>query len=226
MYSLVISCEHAGNAVPDAHAHLFAGKEDVLNTHRGWDPGALPVAENLAHRFHVPLFACYQSRLLIEVNRALISPQLFSEFSTKLPAREKQSLIDTVYLPFRQSVEGYISVSPKPVLHLSVHTFTPVWAGNERAVDIGILFDPDREGEQTFSTQLHSALSRQLPDFRIRYNEPYAGKDDGHTTHLRTKFSSEEYLGIELEINQKFHFGNQLSHLSQKIEEFLLPLVR
>jgi predicted N-formylglutamate amidohydrolase len=40
-----------------------------------------------------------------------------------------------------------IEASKKPVLHLSIHSFTPIWSGVERKVDIGILFDPDNKSE-------------------------------------------------------------------------------
>ncbi len=34
-------------------------------------------------------------------------------------------------------------------------------------------------------------------------NYPYRGASDGLTTHLRKRFHVNEYLGIELEINQE-----------------------
>ncbi len=35
-------------------------------------------------------------------------------------------------------------------------------------------------------------------------NEPYAGADDGLTTSLRGRFAPRQYLGIEIEINNRF----------------------
>jgi hypothetical protein len=34
-------------------------------------------------------------------------------------------------------------------------------------------------------------------------NYPYQGTSDGFTTHLRKKFPDSQYVGIELEVNQK-----------------------
>jgi len=38
----------------------------------------------------------------------------------------------------------------------------------------------------------------------VRRNYPYAGKSDGLTAFLRRRFPAEVYIGIELEINQKY----------------------
>jgi hypothetical protein len=38
---------------------------------------------------------------------------------------------------------------------------------------------------------------------RVRRNYPYAGKGDGLTRHLRRRFPPREYVGIELEVNQR-----------------------
>jgi hypothetical protein len=43
-----------------------------------------------------------------------------------------------------------------------------------------------------------------LPGFQIRFNDPYKGTDDGFTTWLRKKYNDSEYIGIEIEVNQKF----------------------
>ena len=40
-------------------------------------------------------------------------------------------------------------------------------------------------------------------DFNVRHNYPYLGKMDGFTTYLRKKFPK-NYVGIEIEINQKY----------------------
>lgn len=146
--------------------------------------------------------------MLIEVNRSLYHPQIFSEYTDTLLDDEKQELIRTLYLPYREAVENDIlrmlETTQQPVHHLSIHSFTPVWEGVERAVDIGLLFDPDRLAETRFCQHYKRSLQRSLPTFSIRFNEPYQGVDDGFTTYLRTRFSDDQYSGVEIEINQKF----------------------
>jgi hypothetical protein len=67
-----------------------------------------------------------------------------------------------------------------------------------------LLFDPDRDNEAGFCGRYGDALKTLLPDKVISFNEPYKGIDDGFTTHLRTVFDNEKYLGIEIEVNQKY----------------------
>ena len=45
------------------------------------------------------------------------------------------------------------------------------------------------------------------PNLRVRRNYPYAGWTDGLTTYLRTRFPPQRYVGIEIEINQRFVLG-------------------
>lgn len=78
-FDTIITCEHGGRAVPVALAPLFAGHEELLASHRGWDPGALDLAERLTRRLAAPLHAARTSRLVVDLNRSLHAPDLFSE---------------------------------------------------------------------------------------------------------------------------------------------------
>jgi predicted N-formylglutamate amidohydrolase len=92
----------------------------------------------------------------------------------------------------------------RTVLHLSVHSFTARLRGESRPTDIGLLFDPRRRGEEELCRTLRAALQGQLPDLQIDMNEPYSGVSDGLTTTLRAEFPKSRYLGVELEVNQRF----------------------
>ena len=203
-YSVIITCEHAGNHVPELYQSLFTGQAEILESHRGWDPGAWLLANFLAEQMEAPVFGCLTTRLLIEANRSPDNPQLFSEFSAPLPIETKEKLIQDIYKPYREQVQEVIEKMSKPVLHLSIHSFTPFWHGQERKVDIGILFDPSHDLEVAFSQQLKNNLHSNLPELQIRFNEPYTGTDDGFATWLKTKYEKNEYTGIEIEVNQKF----------------------
>ena len=65
--ALIITCEHGGCEVPALYAPLFAGHEALLQTHRGWDMGALALARELARAFNAPLFSATTTRLLIDL---------------------------------------------------------------------------------------------------------------------------------------------------------------
>lgn len=208
MYDFVlISCEHAGNMVPYAYRNLFAEDEEVLKTHLGYDIGAIGVARYLSEELDAPLYFYELSRLLVEPNRLLKSKELFSKYSKDLPAQDKIQIIDQFYLPYRDTLNQIIGKnidSTNKLLHLSIHTFTPIWEGEERKVDIGILFDPERKEESLFAEKLKKAIHEQNMNLRVCFNEPYEGVSDGITTFFRSKYPTENYLGIELELNQKY----------------------
>ncbi|HMG89509.1 MAG TPA: N-formylglutamate amidohydrolase [Chryseolinea sp.] len=156
----VVTCEHAGNIVPLNYAHLFHGKEDILQSHRGWDPGAVDVASALSKELLAPFFICETTRLLVEPNRSLHSESLFSEYSQGLTETEKDHLLQNYYHPHRTTVEQLIRNSKDATLHLSIHTFTPEWDGLRRIVDLGLLFDPERKNETKFCEDFRNKLKK------------------------------------------------------------------
>ena len=185
------------------YEYLFRGSKKVLQTHRGYDLGALPIAKELAARFKAPLEYSTTTRLLVELNRSVTHPALFSEFSSGLDKEEKRLLLERHYFPFRKRVLTLIErriARGYRVLHLSVHSFTPVLAGEARNCEFGLLYDPKRAGERKFCGEWQALLRRECPSWRTRKNYPYRGTLDGHTTTLRKAFGGKEYLGIEIEM--------------------------
>ncbi len=209
---LVLSCEHAGNALPQQFKFIKDAKDPVWKTHRAYDPGAFKLFQELSKIADFS-FDYKFSRLLIEPNRSLHHRNLFSEYSKSLTAEQKKILIDSFYLKYRNEVEHCIAAcreAGEEVVHISVHSFTPVLDAVERQTDIGLLYDPTREGEKNFSRHLKHELIKEL-DVRVRSNYPYFGTADGFTTYLRTKFTT-KYIGVELEVNQKFAKNNRFSN--------------
>lgn len=227
-YPVVITCEHAGNTIPPAFQHHFTTAKEVLSTHRGWDMGALSIAQYLAQDLQVPLFFEKTSRLLIEMNRSLDHPALFSEYTQALAKADRLQLIEELYLPYRQQVISSLKSiidNHQAVLHLSIHTFTPVLGHEVRKTGIGLLFDPERSPEVIFCKSLRQSLRQSLSWMQIDFNSPYQGIDDGFTTFLRKEFSANQYCGIEIEVNQKYAEDDDVlleinKHLSQGIRNF------
>lgn len=204
---LLLTCEHGGNRVPPEWCDLFLGAEDILATHRGYDPGALDLGRHLARRFRAPFFFSTTTRLLVELNRSLHHRRLFSEFSDRCDKVAKRRIIGKYWSPYRTAVESHVLErigSGARVIHVSVHSFTPVLDGETRRAEIGILYDPERASERAFASMWRDAFQEERPGWRVRRNYPYAGRADGFTTALRREFPDEAYLGIELEVNQKF----------------------
>lgn len=202
---IIISCEHAGNEVPPSLQYLFRGKSQLLSGHRGFDCYALETAQVFAEILAAPLYSFTVTRLLIDVNRSLKHPTLFSELSRRLSDELKKELIDQYYLPYRQSIEQHLKrlTRKKLALHLSIHTFTPVLDGIARTADAGFLYDPVRSAEQRFCRLWINTLQEMYTCLRTRRNYPYLGTAEGFVTSLRKQFGQERYLGIDLELNQR-----------------------
>ena len=202
---ILITCEHGGNRIPARYRSLFAGFEESLQSHRGYDPGALAVAKEMARALDAPLFFSTTSRLLIELNRTIGHPSLYSVATRNAPASVRQEILDQHYLPYRNQVETHIReaiAQGERVVHLSSHSFTPELDGEIRNADIGLLYDPARAGEVELCHRWQARLKAQAADLKVRRNYPYTGKSDGFTAYLRRRFPADVYIGIELEINQ------------------------
>lgn len=211
---LFLSCEHGGNIIPDRYKHLFDASMDVLETHRGYDKGALPLFALIKSELH-PAFSILNEtcRLVVDLNRSLHRRTLFSEWTKPLPVDEKERILNDFYFPYRQSFIDALKQSLEGghrVLHLSVHSFTPVLNGVERTTDIGILYHPGRPWEKAFAAQWKVAINHHLPHLRVRFNYPYLGKPDGHVAYHRKMYADAQYAGIELELNHKHAFDEEV----------------
>ena len=206
----LITCEHGGNRIPPRCRPLFTGFAALLQTHRGYDAGALALAEDLAKALAAPLFAVTTSRLLIDLNRSIGHPRLYSEATRDAPAWVRRDILERYYRPHRDKVEADIAAAVAKgnrVIHIASHSFTPVFDGMVRNADIGLLYDPTRPGEAELCRRWQVRLRASSPEMKVRRNYPYAGKSDGLTAYLRRRFPAEAYIGIELEINQKHVFN-------------------
>ncbi len=206
----LITCEHGGNRIPSRYRHLFTGFEALLQTHRGYDAGALALAREMARALAAPLFASTTSRLLIDLNRSIGHPRLYSEATRNAPVVVRSEILKNHYLPHRNKVEADIAkavAQGRRVIHIASHSFTPEIDGTVRNADIGLLYDPARSGEVALCRCWQAQIRALAPELKVRRNYPYAGKSDGFTAYLRRRFPAEVYIGIELEINQKHVFN-------------------
>lgn len=204
---MVVSCEHAGNAVPPNYRDLFRSRKAraALASHRGWDAGSLEMGRRLAQAFDASLIVNHVSRLVVEVNRSRNHPRLYSEFTREAADRGHAAGFESIYDGHRDGVETAIRSALRSyhtVLHVGSHSFTPRLNGETRNADVGLLYDPQRAAEKSLCTRWAAAMREHLPDLRVRRNYPYLGKSDGLTTYLRRKLGTSRYLGIELEVNQ------------------------
>ena len=163
------------------------------------------MAKALASTWRAPLVASTTSRLLIDLNRSIGHPQLFSAVTRAAPAETRVQIVDEHYRPYRVQVERLVRQAVSRghrVIHISSHSFTAELDGRVRGADVGLLYHPGRRGEAEVCARWKESLAASAPELRVRRNYPYAGKGDGLTSHLRLRFAQSDYVGIELEVNQ------------------------
>jgi len=168
------------------------------------------MARALARAFGAPLVASSISRLLVDLNRSIGHPRLFSAATRGAPSTVRDAIVAQYYHPYRTQVERLVRQSlsrGRRVIHVSSHSFTPQLDGKVRRADVGLLYDPGRHGEAELCARWKASLARFAPELRVRRNYPYAGKGDGLTSYLRRLFPYRAYVGIELEINQSMVFA-------------------
>jgi predicted N-formylglutamate amidohydrolase len=163
------------------------------------------MARALARDLRAPLVTSTVSRLVIDLNRSIGHPQLFSAATRGVPAAVREEIVAQYYRPYRAQAEYSVKQAVSRglrVIHISSHSFTPALDGKVRNTDVGLLYHPSRHGEVELCARWKASLAAIAPELRVRRNYPYAGKGDGLTSHLRLRFPGSSYVGIELEVNQ------------------------
>lgn len=197
---ILLICEHASNFIPASFNGLGLNKQQ-LQSHIAWDLGALSTAKIMARRLHAPLIAAQVSRLIYDCNRPPDSPTAIPLSSEKLAivgniglsSAAKESRVKAYYRPFEAAVTRCIESMKAPVI-ITIHSFTPVYLGQQRSVEIGAIYDTDRRFADVF---MHHAEARQ--GFVIQRNKPYA-PTDGVTHTLKHHAISRGLKNLMLEI--------------------------
>ncbi|OGT30267.1 MAG: hypothetical protein A3E87_00835 [Gammaproteobacteria bacterium RIFCSPHIGHO2_12_FULL_35_23] len=213
-YQLIITCEHASNKIPAQFRFLFINQSQLLQSHCSWDIGAFTTYKKLVKKFPCQSLHGKWSRLLIDLNRSLHHSNLYSQFSRNLTIVKKNLLVNNYYLAYHNTIKSWLTKACHKkifTIHLSIHSFTPQLNKQVRLNDIGFLYDPKRAIEKQFCANWKAAMKNIAPTLNIRMNYPYRGNSDGLTSALRKSFNQDQYIGIELEINQKHFNSNGLS---------------
>ena len=126
----------------------FGGDGRCSTPHRGYDHGALVMARALARAFGAPLVTSTISRLVVDLNRSLSNPRVFSPATRGAPADLRARIVEQHYRPYRAEVEHLVGQSVsrgRRVIHISSHSFVPTLDGKVRRADVGLLYHPGRQ---------------------------------------------------------------------------------
>lgn len=178
----LFTCDHYGRLIPSSLGDLGLPASE-LERHIAWDIGIAGVATRLANDLGVHLIAQRYSRLVIDCNRPFESPgsiPLISE-ATEIAANgglNKDQILARrrdIFSPYHERIEDVLDTRAAfglPTILVSLHSFTPVYAGVKRPWHIGTLYHRD-----TRLPPLFLEFLRAEGDLVIGDNEPYAVSD-------------------------------------------------
>lgn len=202
---LVVTCEHAGNAIPPP---LQPSQADLpwLETHWGWDIGAGEVARQVvAQTGSVGVLARF-SRLVCDPNRTPDDPTFVLprvdghtlSFNQNLDAAELERRRQAYYEPYHATIDrilGERRAHGGDLLLLAVHSFTPQLGEERREMELGVLFD-----QYVAIADRMAALMRR-EGFHTALNEPYSGFD-GLMYSAQRHGNAHGVVYLEVEIRQ------------------------
>jgi predicted N-formylglutamate amidohydrolase len=198
---VIVTCEHASERLP---APWQWPREDrwLLGTHWAFDLGAASLTREYAETVGCVAVLARFTRLLCDPNRPESSPTLFRTEAEALPVHlnahlddaERERRLERYYRPFHEAVSREVAATHADVL-LAMHTFTPVYDGFVRELEVGVLFDHEEA--------LAERLVRGIADagFLVEPNEPYSGREGLiHVAHTHAERHGRR--AIEIEVRQ------------------------
>ncbi len=222
---VVILCEHASNHIPARYGGLGLSDSERVG-HAAWDPGARDLCLHLSKALDAPVVASCASRLVYDCNRPPDSPDAMTERSEQIDApgnrglrdAEREERVETIYRPFCEAVDAVLDARGPSSILVTIHSFTPVYFGTPRAVEIGILHDADARLAEAMLAEAPS-----LPHRRIERNQPY-GPADGVTHSLIEHGLSRGLANVMLEVrNNLLRDADGIEVMAQELLTLLTP---
>ena len=224
----IFSCEHASHTLPPS---IYTSPEDdhFLQTHWGWDIGAESITRYLVQATASQGILSTYSRLWIDLNRSLDRTDLIRleteghllSFNQNLSSADHTHRLQQIYEPFHATYNTLVKErcgQERPVVLISIHSFTPVWNGTVRTMDVGVLFDECEE----LGIRLAGLLKEE--GLFVEINAPYTGRG-GLMYSVEDKGKRHRCPHLELEINQALICTpERQSFIAAKIQRALVQL--
>jgi predicted N-formylglutamate amidohydrolase len=196
-----LTCEHASMRLP-APWQWPEPDRRLVGTHWSYDLGAREITLELARELSASAVLSRFSRLLVDPNRGEEQADAFRLFADNEPvllnaamtAEDRERRLATYHRPYHEAMDVELGAVDAPML-FSIHTFTPNYQGELRAVEIGVLFNH----EERQAHQLGAVLSEEFE--RVAYNEPWSGRA-GLIYSAERHSQKHGRLALELEVRQ------------------------
>lgn len=198
---VLLICEHASLRIP-ASLDALGLDTNSAKSHVAWDPGAMAVSEMLSQQLNATLISARFSRLVYDCNRPPASAEATRDTSEvfnipgnrDIPTEQRAARVDEIYNPFVDTIQNYIATeiaNGRPPVLVTIHSFTPVYFGKIREVELGVLHDTD--------TRLADEMLAIPSEMNMQRNQPYGPQDE--VTHtLRLHALPNGLLNVMIEI--------------------------
>jgi predicted N-formylglutamate amidohydrolase len=226
----LLTCDHYGRLIPEMLGDLGL-PESELTRHIAWDIGIAGVAEQMSSALDAHLVAQRYSRLVIDCNRppeAASSIPLISD-ATMVPGNDgldrtaaesrRQLIFDPYHRRIREVIDNRLR-DGLPTVLVSLHSFTPMYAGIARPWHIGTLYQRDTKLPPLLLQGLRAEVDLVVGD-----NEPYAVSDDTDYT-IPVHGEKRGLMNTGIEIRQdlvggpagEVQWAERLTRIFQEIE--------
>jgi len=179
----VLTADHAGKLIPRRLHDLGVAAAD-LERHIAWDIGIAGVTERLSTALDATAAPQTYSRLVIDCNRDPSWPSAtptISEF-TEIPGNAHLTEADRairageIFRPYHDRIAALLdarAAAGKRTMLVAMHSFTPVFKSESRAMEVGILYF-----RRTKLAEIMLDLLRNEDDLTVGENAPYALTED------------------------------------------------
>lgn len=174
---LFLTGDHAGRAIPAALGDLGVPATD-MDRHIAWDIGIAGVTRRLSEQLDATAVLQTYSRLVIDCNRNPAWDSAMPEVSEYTPIKgnaglteaQKRARVSAIFTPYHDRIAALLDErSRRRTIFVAMHSFTPVFKGESRAMQVGILYDTDPK-----LAMIMLDLLRQEGDLVVGENAPYA----------------------------------------------------
>jgi predicted N-formylglutamate amidohydrolase len=178
----LFTADHAGRAIPHNLARLGL-PDSELARHIAWDIGIAGVTERLAATLDATAVLQSYSRLVIDCNRDPSVPSSIPEVSetTVIPGNQNLSVEQrasrriAVFEPYHARIRSVLdarAAAGRRTVYVAMHSFTPVFKGESRAMQVGVLYNRDAR-----LANIMLDLLREEGGLVVGDNAPYAVSD-------------------------------------------------
>jgi predicted N-formylglutamate amidohydrolase len=201
-----LTADHAGRAIPHSLGRLGVGERD-LERHIAWDIGIADVTEHLSAALDATAVLQRYSRLVIDCNRDPAVPSSIPGISEAtaipgnldLPTEARAARRQAIFEPYHARIEALLDArrdAGRRTVFVAMHSFTPVFKGESRAMQVGVLYNRDAR-----LAAIMLELLREEGDLVAGDNAPYAVSD---TTDYGVPVHAERrgLAHVEIEIRQ------------------------